>query len=610
MPAYNKVILKNSSVAGAVPQPAFLEYGEVALNYTDGLLFYKNNDNQIKIYGQDDAAVMPVPHTVVKRDMYGSINVTSLNTIPNEDCPYVGVYAKSINTYGALSDTINGDYSHGFQGNGQLKLAVDKTIGKLVWFNRITNGSTVMDVPVISLSPASTTGQLYNINLPKRSGTIAIADTVDGFINTNSIVGLRNELDNIGLDIATLQLAISETPEFYPTGKTIFVDSIVGNDSRGQLSKYAEAFPFKTIEAAVDASSGDTIIVDGALLVRTGNVVNVNLQNHGLLNGRKITVTGNGQASFNVSEVEITVVDDDNFRYSTATSGSTTGSGTTTITPIGGTDIIYVRNGNYTVPNQISLNGKGNIYFEPSVNITVTAPTAFILTANEVKTITGYANFNVLNSSGILSQTSGTITLEYSNITGTSTGTLFAISGGTLNTSFASIVTSTANGFALTGSSTLVIRRSHTATCNQFLNCNTTGSATIDLWTAVGNSTDATVRIANVAGFSYRGVNLNNNSNKPCVVFAYSTTGNATNSPVLRNLRLHTGGVPIVCENNGAFRDIFLDSIKLNTTNTANPSIQSSNKTTTLYSTSTYSNVSPHSSIIIDGQYNIMTKIF
>jgi hypothetical protein len=608
MPAYNKVILKNSSVAGAIPQPAFLEYGEFALNYTDGLLFYKNNDNQIKIYGQDDSSVMSTPNTVVKRDEYGSINVTSLNTVPTESCPYVGVYAKSINTFGALSDTINGDYSHGFQGNGQLKLAVDKTIGKLVWFNRITNNSASMDVPVVSLSPAATTGQLYNINLPKRSGTIAIADTVDGFINTNSIVGLRNELDNIGLDIATLQLAISETPEFYPTGKTIFVDSIVGNDSRGQLSKYAEAFPFKTIEAAVNASSGDTIEVNGTIFVRSGNIVNVNLENHGLLNGRKITVTGNGQASFNVSEAEISVIDADNFRYSTVTSGTATGSGTTTITPIGGTDIIYVRNGNYTVPNQISLDGKGNIYFEPSVNITVTATTAFILTTNEVKTITGYANFNVLNSSGVLSQTSGSITLEYSGITGTSTGTLFAISGGTLNTSFASIVTSDANVFALTGSSSLVIRRSHTTTCNQFLNCNTSGDITIDQWTVVGKSTDSTIRVVNAGGFSYRGVNFNNNSaTGRCITFAYSTVGPG---PVLRNLRLQTAGVPIVCENNGTFRDVFLDSVKLNTLTSTNPSVQSSNKTTTLYSTSTYSNVSPHSSIIIDGQYNIMTKIF
>jgi hypothetical protein len=607
MPAYNKVILKNSSVAGAIPQAAFLDYGEVALNYTDGLLFYKNNDNQIKIYGQDDASIMPIPNTVVKRDMYGSINVTSLNTIPTEECPYVGVYAKSINTFGALSDTINGDYSHGFQGNGELKLAIDKDVGKLTWFKRITDGQTSADIPFATLSPRYNQGQLYNISLPSRSGTIAIADTTDGYINTNSIIGLRTELDNINLDIASLQLAVSETPEFYPTGKTIFVDSIVGNDSRGQLSKYAEAFPFKTIEAAVNASVGTTIVIDGALITLNGNTATVSLQNHGLLTGRRITVTGNGNSPLNVSGVEIAVLDKDNFTYPTSTSGSGVGSNTTTITPEGGADLVYVRNGNYTVANQISLNGKGNIYFESDVNISVSAPSAFSLTVNETKLVNGYANFTIVNSSGILSQSNGSLQLEINTVGGTSTGTLFAISGGSLNLIFNTINIPTANAFNLTGSGGLVVRRSHSITCKQFLNCNTTGGVTLDLWTVVGNSADTVMRITAGSGFSYRGVNLNNNLNGPCVIFNYSTTGTG---PVLRNVRLVTSGTPIVCENNGTFRDIFLDTVKLHNTTGTSPGISSSNRTTIVYSTGTYSNVSPHTSIIIDGQYNIISKIF
>lgn len=609
MPAYNKIILKNSSVAGASPQPVFLDYGEMALNYTDGYLYYKNNDNQIKIYGEFNATVASTPNTVVKRDLYGSINVTSLNTVPTEDCPYVGVYAKSINTYGALSDTINGDYSHGFQGNGDLKLAVDKTVGKLTWFNKITNGTSTMEVPAVTLSPSITTGQLYNINLPKRSGTIAIADTVDGFINTNSIVGLRNELDNINLDIASLQLIVSETPEFYPTGKTIFVDSIVGNDNRGQLSKYAEAFPFKTIEAAVNASTGDTIVVEGTLFVRTGNTVTVNLQNHGLLDGRKITVTGNGQSTFNVSEAVISFLDNDNFTYQTSASGSATGSGTTTIIPIGGTDLIYVRNGNYTVPNQISLDGKGNIYFEPSVNITVTGPTAFSLTANEVKTINGYANFNALNSSGVSYQSSGDITIECNKISGTSTGVLFSANGGKLSLSTKDIDVSTADTFFFNGSSSLHFCTEGSVNTKQFLNANSTGSFNIDAWKVSGTSSDSTLRIANfstTSAFIYRGVNLSNTQSRPCI--SVSATNNK--QLILRDLRLMTSGTPIICENTTTLCDIFLDSIKINSTNSSNFSIQSSNKITKVYSTSTYSNVSPHSSIIVEGQYNIMSKIF
>src|SRR6056300_586023 len=44
----NKVLLKRSSVAGKVPASLDLEYGELALNYTDGKLYFKNNSNTIQ----------------------------------------------------------------------------------------------------------------------------------------------------------------------------------------------------------------------------------------------------------------------------------------------------------------------------------------------------------------------------------------------------------------------------------------------------------------------------------------------------------------------------------------------------------------------------------
>jgi hypothetical protein len=43
----NKVLLKKSSVSGKVPLTTDLDYGEVALNYADGKLYYKNSSNVI-----------------------------------------------------------------------------------------------------------------------------------------------------------------------------------------------------------------------------------------------------------------------------------------------------------------------------------------------------------------------------------------------------------------------------------------------------------------------------------------------------------------------------------------------------------------------------------
>ena len=41
------IILKRSSVAGKVPQTTDLQYGEITLNYADGLIYYKKSDNTI-----------------------------------------------------------------------------------------------------------------------------------------------------------------------------------------------------------------------------------------------------------------------------------------------------------------------------------------------------------------------------------------------------------------------------------------------------------------------------------------------------------------------------------------------------------------------------------
>lgn len=47
----SSIILKKSSVAGKIPLPSDLQYGEIALNYTDGVIYYKKADNTIGTIG-------------------------------------------------------------------------------------------------------------------------------------------------------------------------------------------------------------------------------------------------------------------------------------------------------------------------------------------------------------------------------------------------------------------------------------------------------------------------------------------------------------------------------------------------------------------------------
>lgn len=333
---------------------------------------------------------------------------------------------------------------------------------------------------------------------------------------------------NIDSDLVISGVLSSSSYVNDPTGHVIIVDSVTGIDTRSGLSNYDQFKPFKTIEAAVAAStSGDTV---------------------------------------------------------------------------------YVRTGNYIISSQISLNGKGNVFFETGVAVSISSSiTAFSLTTNETKTINGFANFYPsTGSTGILSQSSGKITFDCNNIASLSVGTLFAISGGILDTSFISIECADATIYTLTSSGSLNIRSSHSVICDQFLNANTSGTVTVDVWSVEGRSTQGTITIADADNLSYRGVTLSNDMSASCITFMYSSSG--AQGGVFRGVGLNTYGVPILYTTNNN-RDVFLDSVKLNALNSFEPSI-SAVSPVTFYSTTTYSNVLPHPSVTVDGQYNLMSKIF
>jgi hypothetical protein len=64
----NTVLLKRSSTANSAPSAGNLQYGELALNYADGNLFYKNSSNVV---------------TVIASNQFVSVigNVTSSNVV-------------------------------------------------------------------------------------------------------------------------------------------------------------------------------------------------------------------------------------------------------------------------------------------------------------------------------------------------------------------------------------------------------------------------------------------------------------------------------------------------------------------------------------------------
>lgn len=94
----NKVLLKKSSTAAKVPLTSDLDYGELALNYADGKLYYKTSSNTIKSFTDDTSVVTltgsqtlsnktlssPTITGNITGDVAATGNLKSLNSSGNE----------------------------------------------------------------------------------------------------------------------------------------------------------------------------------------------------------------------------------------------------------------------------------------------------------------------------------------------------------------------------------------------------------------------------------------------------------------------------------------------------------------------------------------------
>jgi hypothetical protein len=73
----NSIILKKSSVAAKVPLVGDLNYGELALNYADGKLYFKDSSNAINFLGSSSATETLTNKTLTSPSLTGTVSLTS-----------------------------------------------------------------------------------------------------------------------------------------------------------------------------------------------------------------------------------------------------------------------------------------------------------------------------------------------------------------------------------------------------------------------------------------------------------------------------------------------------------------------------------------------------
>jgi hypothetical protein len=190
----NKIVLKKSSVVGRVPTPEDLDYGELALNYADGRLYYKNSSNAIASLGGAQNFVE------IDRQSYTAVAGYYTFDIKYSP-PYVDVYINGIH----LSDE---DYT--------------ATNGSSITLTEPCNAGDQVDLVgysggLISVAPKADGDLLvYNAdlqmweNFPQSAVTVGNTDRVDNYhadiSNTGETVVVRdvNEFINIsGINLTT-----------------------------------------------------------------------------------------------------------------------------------------------------------------------------------------------------------------------------------------------------------------------------------------------------------------------------------------------------------------------------------------------------------------------
>jgi hypothetical protein len=75
----NKVLLKKSSVLGKIPLATDLDYGELALNYADGLLYFKNSSNVVQSFSSSGVSLTGTQTLTNKTLTSPTLNTPSIN---------------------------------------------------------------------------------------------------------------------------------------------------------------------------------------------------------------------------------------------------------------------------------------------------------------------------------------------------------------------------------------------------------------------------------------------------------------------------------------------------------------------------------------------------
>jgi len=207
--------LKKSAVAGKVPLSTDLEYGELAINYNDGLLFFKNSSNTVQSIGAspvgvDSSAVFAIidSNYIQARIDQTYINSLDVNagTLDGQDGTYFLDYNNFTNTptipdsafvSGIAATTV------GPTDSASITAIVDSAFVQ----NLVTEGyiATLVDSAYVALRVG---------DFADNFGTIAVVGdlSIDATTGGDTVTFEGGTGVDISTNVATKRITISATP--------------------------------------------------------------------------------------------------------------------------------------------------------------------------------------------------------------------------------------------------------------------------------------------------------------------------------------------------------------------------------------------------------------
>jgi len=267
----NTILIKRSNTPGAVPAAGNISLGELAINYADGNLFYKDATNSVKVIASNQFL-----------SVVGNITGANVNT---------GGLSLSGNVLSALNSTSNITTTGNIAGGNLLATGLSLSGNVLSIINSTSNITTTGNIAASNL--LATGLSLSGNVLSTLNSTSNITTT--GNVSANYLLGNISQATgysaskiyngvseaNIGAANANLTVSINSTSNvavFATTGAYVTgLVSVTGNVIGGNVNALG------IVSAAGNVTSGGNLVATGYASV-TGNINGGNLITAGNVN--------------------------------------------------------------------------------------------------------------------------------------------------------------------------------------------------------------------------------------------------------------------------------------------------------------------------------------